>query len=109
MENLPRGVNTAPPSPCLERVGGHHKTTSPINVSVLLLLPRPLNQQVGLSWTSDICERAGNGNENSATRKVYGRERSDGTDERGFLSNSMMINASNIVAPEKIWINPVAG
>ena len=40
-------------------VGGPHKTTTLITVSVLLM-PRLLNQQVDLSWTSDICDRAGN-------------------------------------------------
>ena len=44
-------------------------------------------------------------NENSVTRKVYGRERSGGTDENGFLSNSMMINATNTVVKERIWIS----
>ena len=38
---------------------GLHKTTTLITVSVLLL-PRLPIQQVDLSWTSDICERAGN-------------------------------------------------
>ena len=34
-----------------------HKTTPPITVG-LLLMPRPLNQQAGLIWTSDFCERS---------------------------------------------------
>ena len=51
----------------------------------------------------------GIGNENSVTRKVYGRERSGGTDENGFLSNSMMISAANTVVLESIWMNRVAG
>ena len=40
-------------------VGGPHRTTTLITVS-LLPMPRPLIQQAGLSWTSDICERGGN-------------------------------------------------
>ena len=51
----------------------------------------------------------GIGNENSVTREIYGRERSGGTDENGFLSNSMMINATNTVVLERIWNNRVAG
>ena len=47
--------------------------------------------------------------EDSVTRKVYGRERSDGTDENGFLSNSMMSNAMSTIVLEKIWISRVAG
>ena len=46
--------------------------------------------------------------DNSVTRKVYGRERSDCTDEYGFLSNSMMINATYTVVQDRIWINRVA-
>ena len=44
----------------------------------------------------------GIGNKNSVHRKVYGRERSDGTDEKGFLSNSMMIIAMNTLVLERI-------
>ena len=50
-----------------------------------------VKQQVGLSWTSDICIRAswrgvdGIGNESSVTREVYGRERCDGADEHVFF------------------------
>ena len=54
--------STAPPlvyfSPCYG-VGGQHKTSTLFTVGVLLM-PRLPNQQVDLSWTSDICERAGN-------------------------------------------------
>ena len=33
----------------------------------------------------------------------------NGTDENGFLSNSMKINVMNTIVTEKIWINRVAG
>ena len=73
------GVNTAPHPRCFHGAGGHQKThhTEYLNHRELRL-PRPLekvNQQVGSSWTSDICKRAsprgveGTGNENSVARK----------------------------------------
>ena len=55
---------TQPPSSCLLfhrdcGVGGPHRTTTLITVSVLRM-PRLQNQQVDLSWISDICDRADN-------------------------------------------------
>ena len=48
-------------------------------------------------------------NENLVTRKVYGRERSGVTDVNGFLSNSIMINPTNTVVKERIWISRKGG
>ena len=46
--------------------------------------------------------------ESSVTRNVYGRERCDGTDDDGFLSNCMMFSTKNTIMKERIWINRVA-
>ena len=62
----PRGAAMSAPS---EGRTQPHKTTTLITVSVLLM-PRPLNQQAGSSWTSDICERSGNGNGNSVAHQI---------------------------------------
>ena len=51
----------------------------------------------------------GTGDESSVNREIYGREGCDGTDEDGFLSNCMIINAKNTLVKEGIWINRVAG
>ena len=75
-------------------VGGPHKTTTLITVSVL---PQLLDQQVDLSWTSEKRERAGN----VGDVKV--------TDEDGFLLCSMMIKAMNTIMKEEFLTNRVAG
>ena len=62
-----------------------------------MLMPRLLNQQVGLSWTSDICERSGNVGDVKMT------------DEDGLLSCSMMIEAMNTIMKERLLTNRVAG
>ena len=85
-------------------VGGPHKTTTPITVGLLLnaATAEPTSGfDLDLRYLSTFLMA-------QVTRKVYGRERSDGTDGNGFLSNSTMINATYTVVLDRIWINRVA-